>query len=258
MSNSVAEYRQVRTNLGGYLKQTARIPEVQREAAYYLAHIREIKTVDDLVGNPRLFRFAMTAFGMADLIYAKAFMRKALEDGIDRRDSFANRLADGRFRSFVEVFNFARHGTATTAFDRTQQGTVDRYFRQKLESDVRGRDEGAALALYFERMVPDVKSIYGILADRALITVVQTALGIPAATSALDIDRQAAAIGARLDLDDLKDQAKLQRFMERFATRWQAAHPTSAIATVPALFSNVRLRGLDADLIASLQQINRR
>ena len=71
------------------------------------------------------------------------------------------------------------------------------------------RTKGVRLALYFQRKAEASTSAYDILADPALLKVVQTALGIPAETGAQDIDKQAALIGSQLDLEDLKDPQKL-------------------------------------------------
>ena len=91
------------------------------------------------------------------MTYAKAFMRKVLTEGIDKRDSFANRLADTRYREFVETFNFARYGDDhDRSSTRTRQGTVDRYVRQTLEEDAGAQNEGVRLALYFERKAPSI------------------------------------------------------------------------------------------------------
>ena len=106
-------------------------------------------------------------------------MRKVLTEGIDDSDSFANRLTDNRYREFAEAFNFARYGTTTTIFDRTRQGTVDRYVRQTLEEDAGSAERGrAAGALFPAQGGGHRRAPIGILADAALLKVVQTALGI--------------------------------------------------------------------------------
>ncbi len=92
----------------------------------------------------------------------------------------------------MTAFNFARHGEATTAFDRTQQGTVDKYVRQTLEQDVRARAErrrppGALFRAQGSR-IGSVR--LEILADPALSKVVRTALSPPDATATMDIDKQ--------------------------------------------------------------------
>ena len=110
-----------------------------------------MKSIDDFLADDRLFTYAMKAFGLGDMAYAKAFMRKVLEGGIDANESFANSLADKRYRDFAETFNFARYGEATTVFTRAGQGTVDNYVRQALEENAGAQNEGVRLALYFQR-----------------------------------------------------------------------------------------------------------
>jgi hypothetical protein len=250
---TVTRYQQIVKSLDRSTALVAQRPEVRREADYYLASIRKVTSHDDFIRDDRLFRFAMTAFGLEDMAYAKAFMRKVLAEGIDGRDAFAMQLADTRFREFAEAFNFRRYGAAATAFDRAQQGTVDRYVRIQLEKDAGRADEGVRLALYFQRKAPDVTSIYGLMADAALYKVVQSALGLPAAYSGVDIDRQAAFISTKLDIAELRDPEKLDRFLERFTARWQAANGTAGQSAPLVGLGQPLLVSFDNNLLLSLQ-----
>ena len=54
------------------------------ETAYYLKHIGDVKSIDDFIKDTRLFNYAMKAFGLEDMAYAKAFMRKVLVEGVER------------------------------------------------------------------------------------------------------------------------------------------------------------------------------
>ena len=85
--------------------------------------------------------------------------------------------------------------------------------------------------------------------------VAQTALGIPASASAMDIDKQAQMISAKLDIEDLKDPEKLARFLSRFASLWELDNPISAPASPAVLFSQPLELGIGADLLASLQNL---
>ena len=221
MLTTSASLRIVTRNLDRSLTAVAKEPEVKRETAYYLDNIGKVKSVDDFVNDRRLFAYAMTAFGMHDMIYAKALIRKVLSEGIDERTSFANQLADPRFREFAETFNFARYGGTATVFDRARQGTADRFVRFKLEERAGANDEGVRHALYFQRKASGIASPYGILADAALFKVAQTALGIPSVAANGDISRQAADIKSKLDIAKLKDPAFLGKFLDRFAVQWQ-------------------------------------
>ena len=69
----------VSANLSRTQAATAADPTVKRETAYYLANIGKVKTVGDFVNNYRLFSYAMKAFGLGDMTYAKGLMTKVLK-----------------------------------------------------------------------------------------------------------------------------------------------------------------------------------
>lgn len=253
MLTTLAGYRTIAADMTRALSTTAANPQVARATAYYLDNIGNVKSIDDFLADDQLFTYAMKAFGLKDMAYAKAFMRKVLTEGTDKDDSFANSLADHRYREFAETFNFVRYKEATTVFDSTRQGTVDRYVRQTLEEDAGSQNEGVRLALYFERKAAGIDSALDILADKALLRVVQTALGLSSATSAMDIDRQALMIADRLNLEDLKDPEKLQSFLTRFASLWELQNPTTSSASPALLFAQPLELGIGGDLLASLQ-----
>ncbi|HWB44681.1 MAG TPA: DUF1217 domain-containing protein [Hyphomicrobiaceae bacterium] len=237
------------------LDATAAKPQVARESDYYLAHIRDVKSIDDFLNDDRLFTYAMKAWGLGDMSYAKAFMRKVLTEGTDSQESFANKLSDSRYRDFANVFNFKAFGSATTAFDKTQQGTVDMYVRQTMEEDVGTQNEGVRLGLYFERKATSIKTPLQILADPALLKVVQTALRLPVTMSLLDIDKQVDMISAKLDVADFQDPDKLAKFLRGFASLYDLDNPQTTSATPSILFSQPLETGIGADLLASLQNL---
>jgi len=253
---TVAQYKQIMRSLDRSVALVAERPETKREADYYLANIRRVATYEDLLKDDRLYRFAMTAFGLEDMIYAKAFMRKVLAEGVDGRNSFAMQLSDTRFRDFAESFNFARYGATATAFDRAQSGTVDHFVRIELERKAGQTDEGVRLAMYFQRKAPEVTSIYGLMGDAALYKVLQTALGLPPAYSSVDIDKQAAFISSKIDIGDLQSPAKLESFIERFTARWQAANGSAGQGVPQVTLSQPLLVTFDNNLLLSLQSFN--
>ena len=104
-----------------------------------------------------------------------------------------------------------------------QQTVVDRYTRQTLETNAGQDNEAVRLALYFQREAPNVKSVYGLLADTALWTVVKTTFGFPDTMANADIELQAKAVSQQLDIADLSDPTKLDKLITRFAAAWDAA-----------------------------------
>ena len=255
MLTTTVSYNLIARDLGRAIEQKANQGLVSREIEYYLANISNVKTIDDFVDDSRLFNFAMRAHGLSDMAYARAFMVKVLEEGVDDPSSFANGLTDPRFREFATTFNFARYNEATTAFDRTQQGTVDRYTRQVLEEDAGAENPGVRLALYFERKASEISSAYDILGDRALLEVVQTVLNLPTSIASQSIDKQAAMIAARLDLEELKDPTKVSEFLERFTALWDINNPQQAASAPTVAIGQPLQFGLSANLLASLQNL---
>ncbi|WP_395686901.1 DUF1217 domain-containing protein [Aestuariivirga sp.] len=253
MLGTVSKYQQITQNIDRSLAVVARRPEIKRESDYYLANVRNVKSVDEFLRNDRIYKFAMTAFGLKDMIFGKAFMRKVLVEGTDGEKSFALQLADPRFREFAETFNFARYGAATTAFDRVQQGTVDRYIRIQLESDAGKTDEGLRLALYFQRKASVVSSVYGLMADAALYKVVQTALGLPSTYSSTDIDTQATYLRTKIDIADFADPVKLDNFITRFTAKWQATQAPSGVDLQQINLTRPLLSSFDNSLLLSMQ-----
>jgi hypothetical protein len=257
MLTTYTSYQLISRDLQKSLARTASDPIISRETEYYLENIVNVKSIDDFLGNQRLYSYAMKASGLEDMIYAKAFMRKVLTEGVDNKDAFATRLSDKRYKEFATVFNFARYGDLTMSFDRTRQGTVDNYLRQSLEASAGQDDPGVRLALYFQRKAADIKGPFDILADPALLEVVQTALSIPKEAAQGNIDSQAAMIKHRLDLESLKDPEGLQRFLRRFTSLWDVQSNTAS-APVLTLFTGASASsGMNVDLLMSLQRVKR-
>ena len=255
MLTTIASYNLISANLDRTIKNTADQPQVARQSEYYLANIEKVKSIDDFMGDDRIFNYAMKAWGLGDMSYAKAFMRKVLTEGIDSNDTFANSLADSRYREFAKAFNFKQFGSTTTVFDEVRQGAVDRYVRQQVEEDAGSQNEGVRLALYFERNASGITSSLGILADKALLQVVETTLGLPKSISLLDLDRQQKLIDDRLNIEDLKDPEKLSKFLTRFTAMWEIDNPTSSATSPAALLIQPIQTGFSADLLSSLQDL---
>jgi hypothetical protein len=252
--NTYTSYRLIAADITKSLERVSAQPEVQRETEYYLENIGNVKSIEDLVEDRRLFAYAMKAHGLSDMTYAKAFMVKAMEGGIDDEDSFVNKLTDQRYTDFVETFNFVRNGEATTAFAKTQQGTVDKYLRQTLEEDAGDSNEGVRLALNFERNAASIETAYDLLANSAYAKVVRTVLGLPDSFATADIDKQAAMIEERIDIEDFQDPEALDKFLTRFTAMWEIQNPTStASSSIAALFSQPVEYGISSDVMLTLQ-----
>jgi hypothetical protein len=256
MVSTVASYQLISKNLDRSLEQTARKPDVSRDTAYYQAHIGEVTSIDDFIGDYRLFSYAMRAHGLSDMIYAKAFLRKVLTEGTSSSSSFANSLVDTRYREFATAFDFANLGADATQATSATSGTVEKYVRQALEADAGEENDGVRLALYFERKAPGITSAYQILSDKALLKVTQTALGISPLTSMADVDKQATMLTNSIDFTDFQDPDKLRTFLQRFSAMWETDNGQTTSTTAPSILIDQPIEtGISADTLASLQNL---
>ena len=253
---AVSTYKLFAANSERALSDIANRPQVSRETENYLARIDNISSAEELVSDTRVFNYVMRAYGLEEMSYAKAMVRRVLEGGIDDDKALANQLTDSRFKQLATDFNFARYGETTTTFERTRTGVVDKYYQQTMEIDAGERSDGARLAMYFKRKAGEVENTYSILADPALLKVVQTVFQLPAEMSYLDIEKQAEMINKRLDIEDLSDPEKIDKLISRFLPLWDiSGEEVVSVPPLVTLFSNTNT--LSVDLLTSIQNMKK-
>ncbi|KFJ49665.1 hypothetical protein DK52_2485 [Brucella abortus] len=71
MVDTMTSYRLIASNMTRSLQRVSKEPLVERETAYYKENIGNVKSVDDFMADTRLFNYAMKAFGLEDMAYAK-------------------------------------------------------------------------------------------------------------------------------------------------------------------------------------------
>lgn len=251
-------YQLISSNMEKSLDRVEKQPLTKRESDYYLKTITNVKSIDAFLKDDRLYRYAMKAFGLEDMSYAKAFMKKVLTEGIDSTDSFANKLSDKRYFEFAKTFDFKSYGATTTVFTRAQQGVVDKYTRQTLEENAGQQNEGVRLALYFERKASGLTNYYQVLADPALSSVLRTALSLPDSFATTDIDKQVAYFESKLNIKDLADPEKLSTFLKRFTSLYELKNPTQTQTSLASvLFSQPAEYGISTNLLLTMQSLRR-
>ncbi|SNY92167.1 Protein of unknown function [Cohaesibacter sp. ES.047] len=241
------------SNMSKSLDTVRKDPLVDRLSEKYLDKIRDIKTIDEFIEDYDVFSYAMKAYGLEDMTYAKAYMHKVLEEGISSDDAFANKITDERFRTFAEAFNFEQFGEATTSFEEVQQGVVDKYVRQSLEDQEGEENAGVQLGLYFQRKASEIKNPLELLADPALAEVARTLAGIPNEAAGADLDVQAAMIEERIDIEDLQDPDKVKELLVRFTALWDLENQNVSASVPNILLNGNNMVSMDESLLASLQ-----
>jgi hypothetical protein len=258
--STLGSFLQISNNLTKWQKLTAAQPEVKQATSYYLANIGSVKTPADLVNNYRLFSYVLNAYGLGAMTYAKSLIQKVLEQGTGSTNDLAYTLNNPQILALAQTFDFAKNGSITTAAGAVRNGVVHNYIEQTLEANQAQTNPGVQLSLYFQQNAPDIRNVYSILADKNLLTVVQTALGISPLTSAEPIDTQANLISNRLKISDFQNPQKLQSFIERFCALYDANNAGSTSSqgqNVPdaVLNDSSSSGGIGISLLTSIQAI---
>lgn len=169
MLSTSLSYSLISRDIDRSLTRIQNQPMVARETQYYQENIGKVTTIEEFVDDTRLFNYAMKAFGLQDMAYAKAFMVKAMEEGVTDQDSFANRLSDKRYAEFVKVFNFAQYGENAVSVNPTVDGTAAKYVaRMTLGGVLPETAPVKAETAYFKENMAQVVSIDDFLANDRL------------------------------------------------------------------------------------------
>jgi len=242
---SVAQVNASLTSTIQLYNQQASDPTAQQDKTltddtYYATTMGSVKTVDDFLKDKRLVTFALDAYGLQDKNLSGDDLRKILTSDPTDPNSYINKPENSAYRPMALAFNFDTDGNLVPTPEQQVQtrgqlvATTDLYARQTLEEEAGDQDEGARLALYFQRLAPTITSAYSILGDKALLQVAQTALGLPTSMSNADIEQQAKMITDKLNLSDLKDPDKLNKFLARFSALYDVNN-SDVTQTNPAL-----------------------
>ena len=152
-------------------------PVNTRLADYYRENIGKVTSVDEFMGDYKLYSYAMTAYGLEDQMDSRALIRKVLESDLEDTSSFANKLSDERYRDFAKAFDFAVASTKTDPKAQTDaqlQVMVESYSEHR----VKAGQASAANANYFMENIGKIQTVNQFLADEKLFAVALEAAGI--------------------------------------------------------------------------------
>ncbi|MCS3503141.1 hypothetical protein M2189_007345 [Bradyrhizobium japonicum] len=174
MVSTYFSYNYITRNLKQSLTRIEQQADVAREAAYYKANIGKVKTVDDFMKDYRLYHYAMKAYGLEDMAYAKAFMKKVLESDLSDPKSFVNKLVDKRYQEFAAAFSFNGGATPVAQSDNQIDEMIDLYTATK-KSQV---DALADDSKYYSAEIGNISSADQLLNNDRLRNYVYSAYGI--------------------------------------------------------------------------------
>jgi hypothetical protein len=254
-SETIARYDET---LGEYdfQKQAGKL-----ESDYFSAVVDVVENVDQLLADKRVVTFIKKAFGFekeTSPLFNQT-LRQALISNASDPDSFVNKSENARFRDIAAAFNFNSDGSvARASLGQVQDPnallkTQDMYLRQTIEQKAGSDNEGVRLALYFQRKASTITSPLSILADKALMEVVMTSLGLPDTVAQADVDVLASMIGSRINIEDFKDPEKVDKFLAKFASMYEIENQQNTGSSITSILFGQDTSGIGQNLLASIQ-----
>jgi hypothetical protein len=233
--------------------------QATKDATAYTTAIQDVKTVKDVIGNRKIVDFVLESKGIDPKDVTDDFVKKLFESDLSDPKSFANQQEDHRFVEMVGSFNFDAKGNVSRRDTGIQSayGTMETqymYLQQSLEEQTGEDSQGARLALYFQRQMPQINTAYDILGDTALLEVFRTTFELPAQMSTMDIDKQKSLVDKYLKLEDLQDPDKLKKFLSRFTAMYDLSNDTTQ-DPVLSLFGDSGSSGVSADTLLAVAQL---
>lgn len=178
--------------------------QVTREINDFKTQLASIKTPDDLFKNRRVMQFILNAYGLDTEINFMGRIKAVLNSNITDPNSVANRLQDRRYREMAGDLLFQSTGLANLKLPTVTQRVIDRYLTNEYEKSISAREPAVREARYFAANIGKVNSVYEILADNILRTVVTDTLGLPKQLALQSVESQAETIRRRLDISQFK------------------------------------------------------
>lgn len=218
----------------------AKDPAMVRDAAEVRDSIGRLDSADELIGNFRLLRTSLSAFGLEADVGKKAFLRKVLTSDPSDPKSFANRLSDKRYRAFAEAFGFASD-------KKRPAGLADQVIARHLDAELERRvgtvDGNLRLALNARRELAVLASAgssdnakwYSVLGSLPLRKVFEGALGLGSSFGKIPVDRQLAELKNGVEklvgsasASAFADRANVEKLVQRFLIRASATTPAQS------------------------------
>ena len=189
MLSTYAGYQFYARNPTTAAQRVAAEAPVSRETAYYRANIGKVKSVDDLLANPRLYTYALKSHGLEDAIPNRGFVRKVLTSDLTQPRSFANALNDTRYRALAAAFGFSTSGklptTAVAQGAAQENETLGLYAGRTLVGTTQQAD-----ITYYQAHIGNVHSVTDLAADSRLYRIALQAYGLDPRR---DLDRDGGA-----------------------------------------------------------------
>ncbi len=242
---------------------TKAVAQIKTGATYFATKMADVTNLSDFLKDSKLTNFVLTANGLDPKKITADTLKKAFTSDPAKANSFINTAAGAQLKPIVDAFNFGIDGKLVdTKLGSAQNkgaldSTNDLYLHQTLEKQEGETNDGIRLALYFQRQAPAINSVYDIMADSALYSVITTTYSLPSAISSMDVDAHAKLLKKFINIDDLHDGKKLNKLLQRFSVEYDLKNNNTGSSSALSILQPSGSFGVSADTLLSIAQLKR-
>jgi len=215
------------------------------DIAYFKSVASTLTTPDALLKNYRALSFVATAYGLGTEVDQTAILKKLMTQDPNATTSLAQQLSDNNYRVFANAMSTWTPPPFSTAAGIN--AAIAGYQQHSFDTSVGTDSTSLQSALYFTQNAKGLTLLSQIMSDPALLNVVTTSLGIPAAFGNLSYDQQVAILKPRVDMTQFATTAGVASMVNKYLAMDQLNQITSgATASSPllALFGSSGSQGL--------------
>lgn len=186
----------------------------KNDIAYFKSVAATLTTPEALLKNYRALSFVATAYGLGSQVDQTAILHKLMTQDAKLPTSLAQQLSDNNYRVFAAALSIWAPPpfSSKATIDAVIAGFQQHSFEASIGTDNTALQE----ATYFTRNAGTVTKLSQIMADKPLLDVVRTSLGIPDSFSGLDYDQQVRILTPRVDLSQFKTAAGVAGIVSKF------------------------------------------
>lgn len=209
------------------------------DIAYFKSVAPTLTTPDALLKNYRALTFVATAYGLGTEVDQTAILKKLMTQDPTATSSLAQQLSDNNYRVFANALSTWTPPPFSSA--KGINAAIAGFQTHSFDTSVGTDSPSLQSAMYFTQTAKGATSLYQLMSDPALLNVVTTALGIPAAFGNLSFQQQVDILKPRVNMKDFSTTAGVATFVNKYLVMDQLNQTLAASAAsspVLSLFSS--------------------
>ena len=217
-----------------------RTPSIKQEEAAFVKSVGKYKNADDLFSHYNDLKLVLTAFGQTSQLDNIGLLKKAAKSNLSDSKSLVNQLNSSALKQLVQTLQTDGNATASLQDPAVQDKIKKAYELSKYQSSLADTNPAVPTALNFASIASGVTSIYDVLGNSTLRTVVARIGNIPDQIVNQTVEAQGAAFAKVFDVSKASDPNYIQKLTKRYLALADAdaASSGSGSSSVLSLFSS--------------------